>query len=340
MTDLNMTPTKYDPCLLSAKDNEGKLLGVTAIQVDDVFGYGTPDFLMQEEKALSQFRSKPRRVLNPGEKAAFNGTTITFNKDKSFSLIQTEKLEEVTKANTAKEFHSIRAKLQYVGVMTRPDICSQIQLLSNGNSDPTDEDIKRLNKTVKWCKKTSDIGLNYVPLDLESTKLVLFTDASFANARNHKSQLGFIVAMVDDKMNTNIVHFGSTRCQRVTRSVMAAEIHALLYGFDNAIIVQNLLHDVTGTLYSIDGLVDSKTLFNVVAKDGKTLEKRLQIDVHSIRESLNVGDLKRLGWIPGNQNYSDGLTKELINRSHPLWILMTTNKTDFIEDGWVQKLGN
>ncbi len=41
---LGMTATKFDPCILFGR--EGKhLIGVTALQVDDTFGFGTDQFL-------------------------------------------------------------------------------------------------------------------------------------------------------------------------------------------------------------------------------------------------------------------------------------------------------
>jgi len=219
--ELGMKATKIDPCILSFK-KKNKLEGATAIQVDDVFGIGSDDFLKIEEETATKFKSKKRKILSPGQQATFNGTTISFEKDNTYKLLQKEKLEALSPVTTNKNFHSARAKIQYVGVMTRPDLCAETQLLANGIDDPSKEDLKRLNKLIKYCKKTKDIGLKFVKLDLDSTKIVLFTDSSFANAKNLKSQLGFVIALVDKENNANIIHFGSSRCQRVTRSAMAS----------------------------------------------------------------------------------------------------------------------
>ncbi|RAL65012.1 hypothetical protein DID88_001120 [Monilinia fructigena] len=45
---------------------------------------------------------------------------------------------------------------------------------------PEKDDITALNKRIKWQKENSSRGLNYVPLDLDSLKIVVFADASFA----------------------------------------------------------------------------------------------------------------------------------------------------------------
>ncbi len=36
------------------------------------------------------------------------------------------------------------------------------------------------------------------------------------------------------------------------------------------------------------------------------------------------------------KNTADGLTKELVKDSHPLWKLMTTNKLDVDPIGWIK----
>lgn len=86
-------------------------------------------------------------------------------------------------------------------------------------------------------------------------------------------------------MNANIVHYGSTHCKRVARSVMAAELLGLVYGFDNAFMVKSILDQILGQAVPIDAYLDSRTVFKVVAKKGSTLEKLLQIDVNAIRVS-------------------------------------------------------
>ena len=117
---------------------------------------------------------------------------------------------------------------------------------------------------------------------------------------------------------------------------MAAEVHGLIYGFDQAYLARDMLEEVLRQKLEVDGYIDSRTVFNVVAKNSSTLEKRLQIDLHALKESHSRGELRYLAWIPGNQNVADGLTKGLITLSHPLWKLMATNKFEVDPQGWVE----
>ena len=59
-------------------------------------------------------------------------------------------------------------------------------------------------------------------------------------------------------------------------------------------------------IIEIDCYLASRTVFNIIARNSATLEKRLQIDVHALREIHARGELRDLAWIPGAQNVSDG----------------------------------
>lgn len=335
-----MKSTKVDNCVLYRRGEKG-LDGVTVLQVDDAYGHGSQDFIKNEDTVSNVFKCKPQKILNLGDHAMFNGTNICQDSDqkshKMYRITQSEKLRKLDTVDTAKSFSSVRAQMQYVGCCTRPDICAEVQLLASGNQDPTKSEMKRLNKMVNRCIETSSTGLNYEFLDINSVRLALFTDASFANAAKLKSQIGYVLVLVDKDNRANIIHYGSSRCKRVTRSVMAAEVHGLMYGFDSDFIAKDMLEEILGRSVDLDTYVYSRTLFNVIAKDSAILEKRLQIDVFSIRESHKARELRNIAWIPGKENVADGTTKGLVPDSHPLWKLMTTNDLSVNPQGWVNR---
>lgn len=53
---------------------------------------------------------------------------------------------------------------------------------------------------------------------------------------------------------------------------MAAELYALIYGFDNAYFAEEVIHEILSLQIPIDGYVDSKILLNI-AKARKYLRK-------------------------------------------------------------------
>lgn len=114
-------------------------------------------------------------------------------------------------------------------------------------------------------------------------RIMVLTDASFENCRGLRSQLGFVIYMVDANGRCNEINFGSNRCKRVTCSVLASEFHYIIVGFDFAYILRNLMSDMLGREVEVETLVDSKTVFEIISKDGNSTERRLKIDVFALR---------------------------------------------------------
>lgn len=109
---------------------------------------------------------------------------------------------------------------------------------------------------------------------------------------------------------------------RILRSTLPAEMNALVLGFEYSFIVRDLLESVIGRTLKLESLVDSKTLFDIISKNGATSESRLQIDVLSLRQSHYNGDLNKIGWIPRSFNMADSLTKWILTKtaSYSTWL--------------------
>lgn len=206
---------------------------------------------------------------------------------------QEEKVTRLTVPTNEKDFASKREMAQYIGVNCRPDICAAIQLIAPGGESLKNSEYATIRKVIDHLQSDPPFGLTFVPIYLSTSRLVLFSDASFGNARKEKSQLAYVVILADKDDHENIIHYASTRCRRITRSVMASEIHALVLGFVATFSIQHLITRITGRRPTIEAYVDSKTVFDVIAKQGRTSEKRLQIDISCLRESYEKGELQR-----------------------------------------------
>lgn len=111
--------------------------------------------------------------------------------------------------------------VQYAGVKTHPYICARVLLIAPGIDPVTGEEFKHLKKTIRHLHKIREVGFTYSPLDIASIRLLLLTDASVSNLRRFKSQLGYLLIIVDDDGRSNIIHHSSSRCRRVRQSVRA-----------------------------------------------------------------------------------------------------------------------
>jgi hypothetical protein len=83
--------------------------------------------------------------------------------------------------------------------------------------------------------KHLDRGLDYIALDLNTCKLFVFANGSFANNKNLSFQLGFLILLANEmrkssffELVSNIIHWSSTKCKRVTRSVLISEIYGII----------------------------------------------------------------------------------------------------------------
>ena len=128
-------------------------------------------------------------------------------------------------------------------------------------------------------------GLQFVKLDENTIGVVAFTDAAFANNKDLSSQLGYVIVMRDVFGMCNVVHWSSSKCRRVTKSVLAAELYALVLGFDVASCVKATIDHITGKQVPLVLCTDSRSVFNAVTKLGTTAEKQLMIDVAMLRQS-------------------------------------------------------
>lgn len=93
----------------------------------------------------------------------------------------------------------------------------------------------------------------------------------------------------------NIVHYASSRCNRVTRSEMKCELHALIMGFDCGFIISDVLSEFLRINLVLKSFIDSKTVFDIIVKDGNSTERRLQVDIYALRESYVRADLAIIG---------------------------------------------
>lgn len=173
----------------------------------------------REEKAATTFRSNPRSILSD-KPMAFNGVRITLDGEREIKINQEDQNLALTLPKGDKEFTSRRPMSPYIGVDCRPDVCAPVQLIAPGRDLPTTTKFKTFYKVIKNLNNTADMGLIFVPLGLKTSRLVFFTDASFENDRDFKSQFGFVLCMADSPDNSNVIHFISSRCRRVTRSVL------------------------------------------------------------------------------------------------------------------------
>ena len=202
--------------------------------------------------------------------------------------------------------------------------------------EPGNEEIKDLNIALQTQKNNPSAGLRYVDLNLDDgLALYAWVDGSLANNKDLTSQIGFVIALGNETrgrnaftFHGNLIHWSSTKCKRVTRSVLASELYAMTQGIDIAIPLCTTLNQIVAQLglptVPLIICTDSFSLYECLVKLGTTKEKRLMIDIMAVRESYERRELAEICWIHGKDNPADSMTKH--KPTTALQRLFETNK--------------
>jgi hypothetical protein len=220
------------------------------------------------------------------------------------------------------------------------------------SGSPTVDNLNELNKLLKEAKRSEDWSLVFVPIDLEKANIVVFTDASWANADELKSQAGYLTFVTGPDVQTptgdlaSLLDWRSHRIKRQCRSTLAAETMSLDAGFDSGIFLRELMAEPLIKDYNpvqsgklpvnflpVMPVTDCRSLYDLLTKDGPvaaTQEKRLTLDLGAIREAAeefdpDQEDLKgTFKWVDTNSQLADHLTKQ--KPPHLLRELLDCNK--------------
>ena len=151
--------------------------------------------------------------------------------------------------------------------------------------NPNKKDAELLNKRIQWQIDNPARGLKFVKLDVNTLQLIVFTDSSFANNKDLSSQIGYVIALTDSTNRANIVHWSSTKCKRVTRSVLASELYTMVYSFNIGAAIKATIELQLGIKLPLILCTDSKSIYDCLVKLGTTQEKRLIINIIYLRQS-------------------------------------------------------
>ena len=345
---LGMKPSTYDACLLYHLDNDGHVDGLVGLMVDDSLIAGTEAFLALEDKKLKEsgIRSKISQALTVDNSLTFGGCLVSLNRDGSINYRQRKQLDSLQKVAIdppiRAEFAAQRARGAWVASNCQPEATFDYSFAAQA-TEPSESDVKKLNGRIIWQQENRARGLRFVPLARDRLQLVVFTDAAFANNRDGSSQIGFVLVLTDGKL-ADIVHWSSVKCRRITRSILAAELFAVMLGFDASAVIRSTLELFgnkkgegpmgTGKIPLILA-TDPKSLYECLIKLGTTTEKRLMVDVMLLRQAYERRLVTEVVWIEGKDNVADAMTKS--NAGNALTRLVNTNAMIMARNGWVDR---
>jgi hypothetical protein len=217
-----MDQLTYNTCLLYSTSDR---FGLVGLQTDNTLILGDTNFAQakQDELATAKFLAKEREQLTINTPLKFNRGVITLLEDGSISLTQEKQCNNlapvrVTPSNSISargitrdslslkdQYRAQRARGAYVASMCQPEASFDLSFAAQV-IDPTEGDANELNKRLDWQIQNSTRGLRFVKLDITTLRLLVFTDASFANNKDLSSQMGYVIALADGQNRANIIH--------------------------------------------------------------------------------------------------------------------------------------
>jgi hypothetical protein len=226
-----------------------------------------------------------------------------------------------------------RARGAYIASVCQPEASFDLSVAAQ-HKTPSATDIKSLNKRIQWQLENASRGLRFVKLQ-GKLKLLVFTDASFANNNDLSSQIGYVIVLADQQAHANILHWSSTKCKRVTRSVLASELYAMAHSFDIGASIKDTLEQILQINLPLVLCTDSKSLYDCLVRLGTTQEKRLMIDIMCLRQAYERREIAEVKWIRGDSNPADSMTK--VKSSNALQRLIDTNTVEMEVIEWVER---
>lgn len=122
-------------------------------------------------------------------------------------------------------------------------------------------------------------------------------------------------------------------------NALASEIYGMVNGVDIGISLATTIRMITVRLSLPDIpliiCTDSYSLYECLVKLGTTKEKRLMIDIMSLRQSYETREIAEVRWIDGRDNPADAMTKSTPNSA--LQKLIDDNELRIRVDGSVER---
>ncbi len=136
---------------------------------------------------------------------------------------------------------------------------------------------------------------------------------------------------------TNILHWFSIKCKRMTRSVLTVELFAMIHDFDVDSILKSTLIKLLDKKISISLILttDSKSLYDCLIRLSITIEKRLMIDVMILRQFYERREITEMIWIHDINNSANSMIK--IKSSTALKTMIDINQINLNITEWVKR---
>ena len=337
---LGCKTSQLDPSLFFYHDNSGALQGVIVSHIDDFLHAGSKKFY---DEVLTPLCHRFRAGSQHSEHFKYVGYQIDQRSDgviiNQEKYIASAKIPDISPSRCLEksdplndveisQYRALVGMLNWIVQTTRPDLYFDLIDLSTKFQSSTVEDLIRVRKILIKVKcEKSEIFFPDLGSDFSAWRILAFTDASLGNLNSGTNSCGGCVIFASHGDKVAPLIWRSGRIQRVVRSTLAAEALSLSEGLDQAIYVKHILCEILG-LHNVNsipifGITDQDGVRKSVKSTKLVDDRRLRIDIASIKENLERGVVHDVRYTPSGDQLADVLTKKGVNGSKILSVIQS-----------------
>ena len=204
-------------------------------------------------------------------------------------------------------FHSVVAKLSYLGKRAKPECLTAIAFLATRVTRCTRDDIEKLSRLLRYITDAKEMGVVFRPGKLGMCVQV-YVDAAYGVHSDGKSHTGSCVVLGD----VGAVHCKSTKQSIVTKSSTEAELVALSDSANQGLYIRNFLKAQGYTMGPVIMFQDNTSCMALVERGRSGAERTRHISIRYfwVRERVEQGEalVRHKGT---KEMYANVLTKPL-----------------------------
>ena len=204
-------------------------------------------------------------------------------------------------------YKGIIGALNYLALMTRPDISFAMSVLASKCNAPTMGDVRRVKYLFRFVMNTRHKGLNFK--HDEDFQLHAWADASYATRDEARSQSGYCYSL---GAGNAAFYSKSTKQQLVTLSSTEAEYVAMFHSSTESVFLRRLLEHMGFQQGPTTTFQDNmSTIHWANGKENFQRVKHLDVKYHYIRQLLTEHVIV-VQYLPTEEMIADVLTKPLV----------------------------
>jgi hypothetical protein len=334
LEELGFKKNVHDMCVFNRLEKDSNKQTTLVLHVDDMMI--TADKEETIDKFIVELQSSKRFTnlsIQRGKTLDYLGMTFDFSDDDKCKVTMNGYIKELLKeyCNIAgvvatpatndlfnekenspqldcseKEFyHTLTAKLLYLGKRVRPDILTAVSYLVKKVQSPSEDDMKKLHRVVKYIRGTNEFGIA-----IEAKKaltVIAYVDASYAVHGDCKSHTGTVIGI-----GRGPIYCKSASQKLNTKSSTEAELVGLSDSTAQIIWTRNFLMEQG---YEVDAATIYQDNMSTIAmvKNGKSNSdktKHIAVRFYFVADRMKNGEIK-VEYLRTGDMVADILTKPL-----------------------------